>query len=672
MSTELPSSSPMFGDINNLEAAKVALQWTQEKLNSLSNENKELQSKMDAVSSIQKSREQELEALRRTLEERAHHLEDQGVFFEKINATFKMMSEGKMDVNILIQKQLELETLQKRLIEEHQKRLIDLERSQKQIQDRWHERLLELETQYAQRLSLARQNFESLRENQELNNLNHRQSLDEYYKEKAQKIEATREQWRTEHEQDALTLEAVQAQRRAALEQEFERLKTDLYKQLDHERRAYVKGSEEREKILEQSHMAQLAKFEETISKLTMERNVVLERLKESQEAMAGIKARYHEEVVQKINEQEKDYKERLSALAHKEHSLESLYGQRHQELDQSAVDLKRQTEERLHQTQSQAQQMERLLRDNFDRQKTLLDKELSAAIESAQALTRQLHEQEEKYLQESMLKEAQWSKQIQSLKEEKDRAEQESKERVRSLQEEFHQKLQAQQETLEHRSLTLEAQFNEKSLRSEQEYQTLKTKLIAESEDLRASLIVQYEGRLQNLKKDLAHSIEERRALELEMERAEENQMRIHADQQQEIMKKLSTLEVEHKNRLIELERASSQKDAEMKERERRLEAQREEMLQSFEKRRQELDDLERVLLKRLEDLEIAKQEKEKEWHLREEELRQRDQQWRRHRSQLESIYAQKSAKLEDVKEELLKEIQVYKGVKKIKEGVG
>ena len=76
-----PPQGGEFGDIETLDAAKVALRWTQERLGALEADNRELLSKLEAVSAVQSAKEKEIDSMKKTLEGRSRQLQEQGAFF---------------------------------------------------------------------------------------------------------------------------------------------------------------------------------------------------------------------------------------------------------------------------------------------------------------------------------------------------------------------------------------------------------------------------------------------------------------------------------------------------------------------------------------------------------------------------------------------------------------
>ncbi|MEK7287098.1 MAG: hypothetical protein AAB091_00870 [Elusimicrobiota bacterium] len=598
-----------IGQITSLEAAQVALRWLSEKQSSLDGENRELRSKFEAVTAVQEEKQKQLEVLSHALQERGSRLQEQEVFFKKLGATYQILSEGKLDISLIVQKQLELDTLQKRLIEEHQHRLVDLERSQQQIQERWHERLLELESQYAERLNGARRQFESLRRAQDGAGQEQIKKMEEHFKDNEARLAQEKERLTQESSQKKLEMEAALAQKESANEQEFETLKTRLCHDVEAERAAMAKQSDERQKIMAATWTQEKTRLEEDLRRhqaLAAQRQ---EQLRASEETTAKLQSSYHDEVVSKIAAYEETYRRRLEEIEARERDMATRYLARQQELE-TALNLRQRTlDEQATTLKSRTHENEQELRANFDREKALLDEELRAALETSQGLTRQIHELEEARLQEAMRLEAERANLAEELRREKETAETVRRDR--------------------------------EAIR--QNYQT---RVEAATQELAAAKMA-YQ-RLESSHKEL-----------------ESKMAQWKAEQDQEVMKKSGGLETEHRARIEQIDRESARREGEFAQRDKALAAEHERLYQDIEKRRLELDELEHVLIKRLEDLEASKQSKEREWHEREEELRRRDQQWSQHRSRLERIYHEKAATLEEMKHELLKEIDTYKNAK-------
>ncbi|MBI4669995.1 MAG: hypothetical protein HY747_12600 [Elusimicrobia bacterium] len=661
-----------FGEIETLDAAKVALRWTQERLGAIEAANRELLAKLEAVSAVQSSKEKETDSLRKTLEEKAKQMHEQEAFFEKLASTYKFLSDGKMDINILIQKQLELETLQKRLIDEHQKRLLDLEHGQQQIQERWHERLLDLESQYSQRLAAARQKFEALRQTQDENAQKQIKGQEQFYEEKERRLAAEKDRLEAEHAKRLAALETAFVQKRASFEKEFEDLKTGLYSQIENERAAVLKGAEERVKIIEQTLGPKALHLEESLHKKDLEAKSLEARLKEAEEKMITLESRYHQEMASRLGEYEREYSKRLEALEAKERDLANEHLNRKQELEASFDQLKKRLEDREIHLELQARRQVEEAGDKFDAEKALLEEKLQAALESSQALSLQFHELQEAGLQETLKKEARWSKEIGDLKGEKDAAEAHWLKEIKQLKEEFLQQsrrqeeqIRVQEEAHHKKMLDLESQVSAKKAALEQNYQALEEQLGRQSAEQKAVLERQTAERIKALEQKGASLESERSQALRQLNDFKAEMSRFKTQEEEDQIKKMSEFESEHHSRIKKLEERAAALETEDKKRDRALETERQKLSAEVEKRRLELDDFERILLKRLEELDGQKQEKEKDWKEREEEFRRRDEEWSRHRRHLENLYSQKAAQLEKVKQELLTEIEIYKGAK-------
>lgn len=598
-----------LGAITNLEAAQVALRWLGEKWRSLEEENRGMRAKFEAVTSIHEEKNRQLDVLTRALEERGKRLGEQEEFFKKLGNTYKIFSEGRLDVSLIVQKQLELDGLQKRLIEEHQHRLVDLERSQQQIQARWHERLLELESQYAERLNGARRQFESLRRAQETATQDQAKQIEESFKKKEERLAEEKHLLEQDYSQKKLELEAAIARQKSALEQEFEALKTQIYRQVEAERQAAARQNEERIKILNATLIQEKSRAQEEGRRAEFQITELTAVRRKAEQDLAQLQAAYHQEVLGKIASYEESYRKKLEELQAKEQQMDQRYLVRTQELEAAYQERSRTVQEQSAQNQRTRLEAESDLRANFEREKLLLEQELRAALESSQGLTRRIHELEEQHLAQNMRREAEWSR----------------------LAEEFRQE-------------------KEQTGKLRQDYQALER---------------QAQSRLETAARELAAGQSAYRTLEETHRKMEAEIAGWKSAQEQEMVRRMTAFQNEHQGRIRELDEETARRQSEFAARERALTAERDRLYKDLEKRRMELDDLERVLLKRLEDLEAAKQATEKEWREREEGLRRRDQEWSQHRHRLEKVYQEKATQLEQMKQELLKEIENYRNAK-------
>ncbi|MEK6543214.1 MAG: hypothetical protein AABZ44_02100 [Elusimicrobiota bacterium] len=678
-----PLSEQNLGEIASLDAARVALRWTMERHRNLEEDNRKLKDEIENLKLNRQESESRVETLRKTLESRAKRLEEEEMFYGKLSGTLKLLCEGKVDVNTLIEKQLELEQLQKRLSEEHQKRLLDLEHMQQQVTDRWHQRLLELETNYTQRLNRVRQNFENMRLSQEAANRHHTDSLENFYKEKEQRLEEAKTKSKEDIHKKELELESQWSAKKMVLDAEFRSLKTTLFDQ----------AAQETAQL--QVKLAQLMKDNE-----------------HWQEAAAHAKVQAHQEFLSKVADYETKLKERAAKIEEREEyleihakELEEDYLKRRRQTEDAHETLKQRFNDRIAGLESASKTKETELIQKWTEDKKLLEGELSAAIQSAADLTGQIHSLQENLLQSSFRKDAEWGKVVESLKIELERTKAQASKQLEEkdsrigglqkdsqeantkrgqeellMQEEFSNQIRFQQEVFRKKISELEAQFAKKKSDLESEHQRLKTQLLNDANEQRLDIQTQFEQRqksletahsaeIERVKQEAAHAENIVRSLRAEISRLGQALSAAQAQYREDLLKRTRDIEEGYKQRLDELERRESALTANLRSQERALEIERERLYGDLDKRRSELDEMERVLMKRIEDIETQKQDFERQWSRREEELRTRDKRWHDHRHRLETTYSEKSSQIEDLKEELVKQIQTYSKGKKNQE---
>lgn len=701
-------SEKNIGDIASLDAAKVALRWTMERHHSLEEENKKLHEDIEKLKETSHESDARLDTLRKTLEGRAKKLEEEELFYTKLSGTLKLLCEGKIDVQTLIEKQLELEALQKRLSEEHQKRLLDLEHMQQQVTDRWHQRLLELESTYAQRLNRARQNFEALRQSQESSNVNHLKTLEGFYKEKEKRLEETKTRLQNEWQQKQLAMEAEFAQKHASLEKEFESLKTRLMQEHRENSEMLRREHAQREAGLKQAWEADMVRLNNHAAQLESK---MLDSLKENEslkEAGAQSKNEAQKAFLNKVAAYEAQYKEKMAKVEERQgrldsraKELEAQYLERQQTMQHAYGELRNEFDEKIKTLEAAALQKEKETAQKYENEKKLLDNELQAALQSANDLTGQLHQLEEEALQRALRKDAQWTKTLQELRSEMEKIRQDfmrqlaAKDEQRAkleldlehnreslaqtilqMKQEFAGQINKEREIWTGNGSAKEEEQGQKTAALQKAHQETKIQMLQAFEQERLKTQQEFKERLRAIETD--HQNDKERwfteikklkdhagGLRQENERLTEALGAQQTQYREEMFKRSRAIEESYKKRLDEVEGKALALTEGLKAREQGLELERERLYEDLDKRRAELDELEHVLMKRLEDLEGNKQDLERQWRHREEELRQRDQRWHQHRSRLETLYTEKSAQIEDLKEELIKEIQVYKNGK-------